>query len=51
MQYGWALEFSDYKKRSANNLSINLLINNLHDPSTYTLSLVITIDKVYIIEE
>ena len=29
----------DYKKRSDNNLSFNLLISNSHDPSMYTLSM------------
>ena len=49
LQYGWAGEFSDYKKRSAINLSFDLL--NIHGPSMHPLPMVITIDKVYIIEE
>ena len=32
MQYGWAREFPDYKKCSANNLSIDLLISNSRGP-------------------
>ena len=32
-------EFPDYQKRSANNLSVDLLISNSHDPSMYSLSI------------
>ena len=54
MQYSWALEFPnsnvfiaigpgnfpDYKKYSANYLSIDLLISNSHGQSMYALSMV-----------
>ena len=57
MQYGWALEFlnsnvkqydldrkfPDYKKCSANNSAIDLLISNSHGPSMCTLSMTITL--------
>ena len=36
LQYESALEFPDYKKSSANNLSINFIIRNLYDPNMYS---------------
>ena len=35
LQYEWGREFPHYKKCSANNLSIDLLISNSHGPSMY----------------
>ena len=41
LQYEKALEFPYYKKCSGNNLSIDLIISNSHDPFSYTLSMII----------
>ena len=42
LENDWAREFLDYKKSSANNLSIDLLISNVHGPSMYTFSMLLT---------
>ena len=39
LQYEWARKFPDYEQISAKILSIDLIINNSHDPSMYTLSM------------
>ena len=41
LQYEWAREFPDYKKCSANNLSIDFIKSNSHGPSMYTSCMVI----------
>ena len=51
LQYDWVREFPDYKKCSAKNLSIDLLISNSHGPSTYTLSMHQTQEVKFFLEK
>ena len=47
LQYECAREFPDYKKCTANNLMIDLFIDRSHDPSMYTISMILTIENSY----